>query len=162
MFIQISMSNYLKLASALFLSLFFILNDQSLAQDSNKFIERGTLTVVVTGFPNEEGNCRFALDNSKAVYEREDSVWIGKVLPIINKQVIVVIDSLVYGEYAVRVFHDENENEKIDSNFLGIPTEDYGYSNDASDWFGPPSWEKAKFIFNQPEMRLEIKVDSFL
>ena len=156
------MSNYFKLSFVVFFSLILILNVQNNAQDSDNLIARGKLTVVVTGFPNEEGNCRFALDNSKAVYERDDSVWIGKVLPIINKQVIVVIDSLVYGEYAVRVFHDENKNKKIDTNFLGIPTEDYGYSNDASDWFGPPSWEKAKFIFNQPEMKLEIKVDSFL
>ena len=122
----------------------------------------GRLTVIITGFSNEEGNCRFALDNSKSVYEREDSVWIGKVLPIINKKVVVEIDSLEYGEYAVRVFHDENKNEKIDTNFLGIPTEDYGYSNDASDWFGPPSLEKAKFIFNKPKMTIEIEVDSFL
>ena len=156
------MSNYFKLTFAVFFLLILILNVQSNAQDSDNLIARGKLTVVVNGFPNEEGNCRFALDNSEAVYERDDSVWIGKVLPIINKQVIVVIDSLVYGEYAVRVFHDENKNKKIDTNFLGIPTENYGYSNDASDWFGPPSWEKAKFIFNQPEMKLEIKVDSFL
>jgi uncharacterized protein (DUF2141 family) len=83
-------------------------------------------------------------------------------LPIVNKQVVVVIDSLEFGEYAIRIFHDENENEKIDTNIFGIPTEDYGYSNDASSWFGPPSWEKAKFLFNQSEMTIEIKVDSFL
>lgn len=122
----------------------------------------GKLTVVVTGFKNEKGNCRFAIDDSKFVYEREDTVFIGKVLPIIDKQVIVVIDSLKYGEYAIRVFHDENENEIVDTNFLGIPTERYGYSNDASSWFGPPSWDRAKFIFNKPEMLIEIKVDSFL
>jgi uncharacterized protein (DUF2141 family) len=119
----------------------------------------GKLIVVITGFDNEEGNCRFALDNSKSVYERDDSVWIGKVLPIINKKVVVEIDTLKFGEYAVRVFHDENENEKVDINFLGIPTEDYGYSNNASGWFGPPSWEKAKFIFDKPEMTIEIEVD---
>lgn len=122
----------------------------------------GKLTVVITGFKNEKGNCRFAIDDSKFVFEREDTVYIGKVLPIIDEQVIVVIDSLEYGEYAVRVFHDENKNEKVDTNILGIPTERYGYSNDASSWFGPPSWDKAKFIFNQPDMILEIQVDSFL
>jgi len=58
-------------------------------------------------------------DNSKSVYEREDTVWIGKVLPIVKKQVVVVIDSLKYGEYAVRVFHDENKNKIIDTNLLG-------------------------------------------
>ena len=123
---------------------------------------KGKLTIIVTGFNDDTGNCRFALDNSKFVYEREDTVWIGKVLPIINKKIIVVIDSLEYGEYAVRVFHDENKNEIIDTNILGIPTEDYGYSNNASSWFGPPSWEKAKFIFNKSEMTIEIEVGSFI
>jgi uncharacterized protein (DUF2141 family) len=136
--------------------------DSNFAQNQQTTKNSGKLTVIITGFSNEEGNCRFALDNSKAVYEREDSVWIGKVLPIVNNQVIVVIDSLSFGEYAVRVFHDENKNEEIDTNFLGIPTEDYGYSNDASDWFGPPSWEKEKFIFNKPEMTIEIEIESFI
>jgi uncharacterized protein (DUF2141 family) len=122
----------------------------------------GKLTVIITGFNSETGNCRFAIDNSKNVYERDDTVWIGKVLPIINKKVIVVIDSLEYGEYAVRVFHDENKNEIVDTNILGIPTEDYGYSNNASSWFGPPSWDKAKFIFNKPDMTIEIEVGSFI
>lgn len=132
------------------------------SQESHESPNLGKLTVIITGFTNETGNCRFALDDSKYVYERDDTVWIGKVLPIINKQVVIVIDSLEYSEYAVRVFHDENKNEIVDTNILGIPTEDYGYSNDASDWFGPPSWEKAKFIFNKPEMTMEIEVSSFL
>lgn len=152
----------LKLILNICLVIFYLCNLNCFAQEHNVSESSGKLKVVISGFPNDDGNCRFALDNSKSVYEREDSVWIGKVLPIVNKQVIVVIDSLSYGEYAVRVFHDENENEIIDTNFLGIPTEDYGYSNDASDWFGPPSWEKAKFSFNKPEMTIEIQVDSFL
>jgi len=131
-------------------------------QESQESPNLGKLIVIITGFTNETGNCRFALDNSKFVYEREDTVWIGKVLPIVNKQVIVIIDSLEYGEYAVRVFHDENKNEIIDTNILGIPTEDYGYSNNVSSWFGPPSWERAKFIFNKTEMTIEIEVGSFI
>jgi uncharacterized protein (DUF2141 family) len=129
------------------------------AQTSQETTLIGKLEVIITGFDNDEGDCWFAIDNSKEVYERKDTVWIGKILPIKNQEVIVVIDSLEYGEYAVRVFHDENRNGKIDTNFLGIPDEDYGYSNDASGWFGPPSWENAKFIFNKPEMTIEIEVD---
>jgi len=119
----------------------------------------GTIKIIIAGFENNVGDCWFAIDNSKEVYEREDSVWIGKILPIINNEVIVVIDSLKFGEYAVKVFHDENKNGELDTDFLGIPDEDYGYSNDATGWFGPPSWEKAKFIFNQPEMTIKIDVD---
>jgi len=129
------------------------------AQLHNDSVSFGRIKIVITGFENNDGDCWFAIDNSKEVYEREDSVWIGKILPIKNNEVIVVIDSLKYGEYAVKVFHDENKNGELDTDFLGIPDEDYGYSNDASGWFGPPSWEKAKFIFNQPEMTIRIEVD---
>jgi uncharacterized protein (DUF2141 family) len=147
------------LVTVLLSLIIFIKSDLVFAQTSDDISNTGKLKVIVTGFENDIGSCRFAIDNSKFVYEREDTVWIGKVLPVINKQVVVVIDSLQYGEYAVRVFHDENKNEIVDTNILGIPTEDYGYSNDASGWFGPPSWEKAKFIFNKPEMTIEIEVD---
>lgn len=154
--------NYISL-SLIIISILISLNPELIfAQVSENILNNGKLTVIITGFDNNIGNCRFALDNSKFIYERDDTVWIGKVLPIIDQQVIVVIDSLEYGEYAIRIFHDENENEKIDTNIFGIPTEDYGYSNDASSWFGPPSWEKAKFLFNQSDMTIEIKVDSFL
>lgn len=122
-------------------------------------INHGKLTIIITGFSNEKGACRFALDNSEAVYESEDSVFIGKVFPVAGSRLIVDIDSLTYAEYAIRVFHDENENGKLDTDILGIPSEDYGYSNNASSWFGPPSWEKSKFLFNKKEMTIEISVD---
>ena len=147
------------LATALLSLIIFFRSDLIFAQMSEDISNTGKLKVIVTRFENDIGSCRFAIDNSKFVYEREDTVWIGKVLPVINKQVVVVIDSLQYGEYAVRVFHDENKNEIVDTNIFGIPTEDYGYSNNASGWFGPPSWENAKFILNQTKMKLEIQVD---
>ena len=148
------------LNGALLITILILLGSElNFAQTSQKPASIGKLEVIISGFSSNEGDCWFAIDNSKEVYEREDTVWIGKILPIDNNQVIVVIDSLVYGEYAVRVFHDENRNGKIDTNFLGIPDEDYGYSNDASGWFGPPSWKNAKFIFNQPEMTININVD---
>ena len=118
-----------------------------------------TITVRITGFTSDDGDCWFALDNSKEVYESDDSVFIGKILPIINNEVNLTIDSLKYGNYAIKVFHDENSNGELDSNFLGIPSEDYGFSNDASGWFGPPRWEKAMFLLNQREMTIEISID---
>jgi uncharacterized protein (DUF2141 family) len=149
----------LKSNSLFFLLILFLSVKPVFCQSIDSTDGYGKLTVIVSGFSNNEGDCWFAVDNSKEVYEREDTVWIGKILPIENKQVVVVIDSLDYGEYAVRVFHDENRNGKLDSNFLGIPTEDYGYSNNVSGWFGPPSWERAKFIFDKTEMTIEINID---
>ena len=121
--------------------------------------ERGNLNIKITGFENDKGDCWFALDNSERVYESKDSVFIGKILPIINRGVSLKIDSLEYGVYAIRVFHDENSNGILDLNFLGIPMEEYGYSNNVSAWFGPPKWEKTRFLFNQREMNIEILID---
>jgi uncharacterized protein (DUF2141 family) len=129
---------------------------QSTTSDYNK---RGKLIVVITGFENDKGDCWFALDNSEEIYESDNSVFIGKILPIKNNKVIVEIDSIKFGFYAIKVFHDENKNRKLDTNFLGIPTEDYGYSNNVSGWFGPPSWESAKFLFDNEEITIEILID---
>jgi uncharacterized protein (DUF2141 family) len=45
------------------------------------------------------------------------------------------------GEYAFAVFQDLNENGKLDKNWVGIPTEPYGFSNDPVIRFGPPSFK---------------------
>ena len=43
-------------------------------------------------------------------------------------------------------------DDDFDTNFLGIPTENYGFSNNARGLFGPPNWEDAKFKFNQSDL----------
>ena len=61
------------------------------------------------------------------------------------------------GEYAVAVFHDKNSNEKMDVNFLGIPKEAYGCSNNAKGFMGPPKYEDAKFLLTANRiLRIEI------
>lgn len=83
-----------------------------------------------------------------AVYNSEDSFMKKHVLAarqkVSDKQVTVVIENVKAGDYAITTFHDENNNEKLDTNFIGIPNEPYGFSNDAKGSFGPPSFEKAK------------------
>lgn len=55
----------------------------------------------------------------------------------------IVFTNLRPGRYAVIAFHDENGNGKLDKNFWGVPTEPYGFSNDAHANLGPPSFEDA-------------------
>jgi len=64
--------------------------------------------------------------------------------------------SLPDGEYAVVVVHDANDNGKLDSGFLGFGGESYGYSNNASSWFGRPDFKDAKIMVNQPGTLVEI------
>ncbi|GEA12408.1 DUF2141 domain-containing protein [Alteromonas sp. KUL49] len=50
------------------------------------------------------------------------------------------------GEYALRYFHDENDNGQMETNMFGIPTEGYGFSNNAQPNFGPASYSQIKFV----------------
>lgn len=51
------------------------------------------------------------------------------------------------GTYALAVIHDENTNGILDLNWLGIPTEGYGFSNDVKALLGPPSFDAASFHY---------------
>lgn len=64
----------------------------------------------------------------------------------------VLFKNIQPGEYAVSIFHDANENGVLDMNFMGIPKEGFGFSNDAMGVFGPPTFTKAKF--SCPETRM--------
>ncbi|HEX4336320.1 MAG TPA: DUF2141 domain-containing protein [Polyangiaceae bacterium] len=57
--------------------------------------------------------------------------------------------------YAISAFHDENDNTKLDTNFIGIPTESWCTSRDAPAFFGPPSFGAAKFLYRGDIMRLQ-------
>ena len=58
-------------------------------------------------------------------------------------------DNLPEGEYALAIYQDENRNKILDKNLLGIPTEIYGFSNNARRTFSAPSFQEAKFKLNK-------------
>ena len=84
-----------------------------------------------------------------AIYDSENSFlgkqFKGTISNINENSCMVVFENIPQGIYAISLFHDENDNGKMDSNFLGIPKEDYGCSNNATGFMGPPKWEDAKF-----------------
>ncbi|QOY93719.1 DUF2141 domain-containing protein [Massilia sp. UMI-21] len=55
------------------------------------------------------------------------------------------IKDLPPGEYGIALFHDANDNGRMDSNAMGIPTEDHAFSNNARGNMGPPTFEQVRF-----------------
>ncbi len=53
------------------------------------------------------------------------------------------------GKYNISYFHDENKNNELDADFMGIPKEGYGFSNNASGKYGPPPIEQRIFIVSE-------------
>jgi uncharacterized protein (DUF2141 family) len=62
------------------------------------------------------------------------------------------------GEYAIRFFHDENDNGKMETNMLGMPTEGYGFSNNAQPNFGPAKYKDMKFGVGSKAVKNAAKV----
>ena len=49
------------------------------------------------------------------------------------------------GIYAVAAFEDRNGNQRLDANWLGVPTEGIAFSRDARGRMGPPGFDAASF-----------------
>ena len=113
-------------------------------------IVRGTIKVTVLGVHNSDGDVKCALFNSEDGFPMDPSKAIQRVSgQIQNGQAVCNFIKVLPGDdYAVAVFHDENGNGVLDTNFLGIPKEGVGASNDASSTFGPPKYAEAKFKYS--------------
>ena len=108
------------------------------------------LEVTVKNIKEVKGTVRVALYNNEKDF-LEKFVQ-GKIVKVAGKEAKVVFENLQPGTYAISAFHDENDNEKLDSGFMGIPTEPYGFSNDAKGTFGPPSFDKAMVRVDQDKV----------
>lgn len=62
------------------------------------------------------------------------------------------------GTYALSVFHDENANGKMDTNFIGIPREGVGASNNAKGHLGPPKFNAAAFQYIRGPQKVQITI----
>jgi uncharacterized protein (DUF2141 family) len=106
--------------------------------------QHSSITLLVRGMNSDNGVVRVALFHSPETFP-SDTPFRGFTAPITQGNSTIELTEIPHGEYAIAAFHDENNNGQLDRNFLGIPTEDYGFSNDARGAFGPPHFEEAKF-----------------
>jgi uncharacterized protein (DUF2141 family) len=120
-----------------------------------------TLTVCVTGARNAKGKIRVALFRDGKGFHNDASQAVHSQTADIDPQALsaqVVFADLHTGVYAVSVFHDENMNEKLDKNFMGMPKEGYGASNNPKKKMGPPNFDEAEFQLGGTEQLVEIKL----
>jgi uncharacterized protein (DUF2141 family) len=103
------------------------------------------LTITVKDVRNTAGSVFIALYNSDSSYLKLKLATAEMKGKAAKGDVRFVVRDLPAGTYAVTAFHDENDNGKLDKNWLGIPTEGYGFSNDVRGAAGPPKFLQAAF-----------------
>ena len=105
------------------------------------------LQIQVSNVKAVNGQIVVAVFNSDKTFLKE-SVICGLGYPVTSTDdMIVALPALPFGNYALSIYHDKNDNYELDTNLLGIPKEPYGFSNNARGSFGPPAYADAEFNF---------------
>jgi uncharacterized protein (DUF2141 family) len=117
----------------------------------------GTVILVVEGIDTSRGG-----QLSAGIFVEKNFPKVGGQLLGIQKQVSsnvmqLVLQDVPPGSYGVAVFHDLDSNNALETNFVGLPKEPIGFSNDARIRFGSPSWDEARFTV-QPGREVKLKI----
>jgi uncharacterized protein (DUF2141 family) len=106
---------------------------------------QGTVKAVLYG-PEPE---TFLVKGKKADRERE---------PAQEGIMTLCVAAPKEGKYAVVVYHDENDNHKFDRNWIGLPIEGFGVSNDPTLFLAPPNFEESAFEVNGDLTNVEVEI----
>ncbi|MEP2023589.1 MAG: DUF2141 domain-containing protein [Reichenbachiella sp.] len=114
------------------------------------------LTVVIKNMQNTEGVLEVTLFDSEGNWLKEGK---KQQVSIDNQsEMKIAFKDLPAGNYAVTVIHDANANGELDTGAFGIPTEAYGFSNDARGMFGPADFDDSQFELNgNTQIEINIK-----
>jgi uncharacterized protein (DUF2141 family) len=110
---------------------------------SNICISQVKLDIEIIDIRNNSGNIMLQL------FDRNEKLVIQEKSPVKDNKCSFSFPNLKPGKYALRYFHDENLNGKMETNLVGKPTEGYGFSNNVIGKFGPPPFEKWLFEINE-------------
>ncbi|MCD4683653.1 MAG: DUF2141 domain-containing protein [Bacteroidales bacterium] len=123
---------------------------------------RGTLIIEIESFRNDDGQVAISIHSGEEGFPGGHETMVqAKYAKIKDGKAIAEFDNLLFGEYGVSAYHDENANEKLDTNWLGIPKEGTGASNNAKGKMGPPKYEDAKFDFKADRQKIYFDIDYF-
>lgn len=112
------------------------------------------IEVVVGTARNAHGGIGCQLFASAEGFPKKTDKALHSVMsPIAGGTARCRFSQLPAGTYAVAVVHDENGNQKLDSNFLGVPTEGYGVSNNKTYAMSEPRWDESRFGLAPGETR---------
>ena len=104
-----------------------------------------TLTVKVEKVSPRGGNIRVALYTEQTYSDDNAKDVNDAVVPAKTGETIVTLKDIKPGIYAVKLFQDFNRNGEFDMNWIGLPLEKFGFSNDASPTFSEPPFAATKF-----------------
>jgi uncharacterized protein (DUF2141 family) len=123
------------------------------------FSQNPNLSITVSGLKNNNGSLTAELYNTKEKFLKTPYKTVSS--PIKSNLASVTFIGIPKAEYTVMVYQDENNNGKLDKNFIGMPKEPVACSNNAKGFMGPPKYEDAKFTI-YADSKISIKMNTAL
>ena len=106
------------------------------------------LNITIKNIEKTEGYLKIAIYNDAENFLEKDNALKTYNVKVTKQTSTFTIKDLPKGEYAVAVYHDENSDKQCNRNFLGIPSEPYGFSKNFVPIFNKPSFEDCKIDLN--------------
>lgn len=104
------------------------------------------LQIVVSNVRAQRGHVHVAIC-PQAIFLKDECFY-KAIVPAKQGETVAVVSGMPAGTYAAQVYFDENDNDELDRNFIGIPREGVGFSNDPSFAFHAPSFADSAFRFD--------------
>ena len=118
---------------------------------------QGKIVVNIANLVNDKGFCKACLFANPSSFAGNGPALKCIDAKIKNKTSSLVFEAVPQGAYAIAVFHDENGNNQMDKNFLGIPKEGYGASKNKLPFASAPTFKDNKFEV-QPNSTINIEI----
>ena len=106
--------------------------------------KKGNLTVVVSNISAVKGHMQLGLFNKSENFPKPGKEYKVVRFKVTSKKMKYTFKGLKQGDYALAIYHDKNSDKECNRNFIGIPTEDYGFSNNIKPVLSAPSFKDTK------------------
>ena len=125
-------------------------------------IYNSNLNVTINGLKNERGQVCLSLFSSRQGFPRSTARAVeARCVKVAAPPLKVNFRDLKVGSYAIAVFHDANSDGTLNSNGLGIPTEEFGFSQNPTILVGSPKFGDAAVLVVGPETNIQIQLQFF-
>ncbi|MBS1978812.1 MAG: DUF2141 domain-containing protein [Bacteroidetes bacterium] len=119
--------------------------------------DRGSLTVTISNI-KKTGKMHIGLYSKGDKFPDKKYQVKGLISECSGAQCTVTFDAVPYGEYAIAIFQDVNDNNELDTGFFGIPSEPVAFSNNFRPKFGGPKFDECRFRMENPSQVEKIEL----
>ena len=151
----------MKQTMVIFSIILIILNPSLLSSNDLDTLE-GEIEVNISGIRNQNGLIRLLIFNTAEGFPSEhQKSYTMRNVNIEQDSLTVTLSVIPFNTYAISVLHDENSNGKLDTNWVGIPQEGVGVSNNVKSRLGPPKFRDSVFTLNSKIIIQSIKINYY-